>query len=166
MLFWLLDINHEVVGENVEIRLWGKDGFGRTVLVVTEGTPCFYLLPKEEKDLENALRKVEAECMKHEEIVKVELVGKRYFGKSVKALRVFCKTPEAVEKYSRLFSKTLLEGEHLEDDIRPATRYILENSVSPSGWYDVEASRVSRPDFHVDEIYRAVKPPNHVEKLE
>ncbi|MBS7623835.1 DNA polymerase II [Candidatus Bathyarchaeota archaeon] len=166
MFFWLLDINHEVVKDNVEIRLWGKDSSGCTVLVVTEGTPYFYILPKEEMDLENALRKIEAECGKHKEIVKTELVGKRYFGKSVKAVRVLCKTPEAVEKYSRLLSKTLPIGEHLEDDIRPATRYILENSVSPSGWYDVEASRVVRPGLHVDQIYRAVKPPTLVERLE
>jgi DNA polymerase I len=166
MLFWLLDINHEVVEENVEIRLWGKDSSGRTVLVLAEGTPCFYLLLREERAVEDALRKMEAECRKHEEIFKVELVDKRYFGKSVKALRVFCKTPEAVEKYSRLFSKTLQVGDTLEDDIRPATRYILEKNVSPSGWYDVEASRISRPDLHVNQVFQTVKPPTRVERLE
>ena len=166
MLFWLLDINHEVIEDKVEIRLWGKDDSGRTALVIAGNTPYFYLLPKEEKNAENVLRDIEVERNKHQEIVRVELADKNYFGKPVKAIRVTCTTPEAVDKYSKLLSKIPSIKEHLEDDIRPATRYIVENSVSPSGWYRLDSSETSRPDLKIDKVYETVKPPSHVERLQ
>lgn len=166
MLFWLLDINHEAIGDKVEIRLWGKDDSGRTALVIAGNTPYFYLLPKEEKNAENVLREIEAERNKHREILRVELADKNYFGKPVKAIRVTCTTPEAVDKYSKLLSKISSIKEHLEDDIRPATRYIVENSVSPSGWYRIDASKTSMPDSKIDRVYEMVNPPIHVERLQ
>jgi len=164
--FWLLDINHKVVDDNVEIRLWGKDGSGATAVLVNPNYPHFYLLPKVEKETDKVLKEAEAVQSKNKGVVQVELVEKNYFGRPVRAVEVRCDTPEAVVRYSKLFSKMPSVKECLEDDIRPAARYTIENGVNPSGWYEVEVSELSRPYLRVEHVYETVGKPRHVERLQ
>ncbi len=166
VLFWPLDINHEVTNEAVEIRLWGKEKSGATSLVIAGLNPYFYLLPKKMENAQDVLKEVEGLQSRYIEIAKTEIVDKKYFGRPVKAIRVNCRTSEAMDKCSKLLGRLPSIKEHLEDDIRPATRYIIDNSVSPSGWYEFEVLRISRPDLMVDNVYEAIKQPKAVERLE
>ena len=165
IFFWPLDINHEATDETVEVRLWGKEESGATSLVIGSLNPYFYLLPKNAENVQTVLREVEDLKSQYGETVKAEVADKKYFGKPVQAIRIKCRTSEAMEKCSKNLSKLPSIKEHLEDDIRPATRYIIDNGVSPSGWYEFEVSKTARPGLMVDNVYEAVGQPEAVEVL-
>ncbi|MGQ9543297.1 MAG: DNA-directed DNA polymerase [Candidatus Bathyarchaeia archaeon] len=164
-IFWLLDINHEVVNGTVEVRMWGKDDVGKTVLLVAKTSPYFYMLPKDGGDVEALISEIEGVREEFGELVKVELTDKRYLGEPVRAVRVTCKTSDGMDKLCRIFRKKPYIRECLEDDIRPATRYIIDNGVNPSGWYEFKGSRASRPNLQVERVYEVVEPPVPVERL-
>ncbi|MBS7628510.1 hypothetical protein KEJ23_00785, partial [Candidatus Bathyarchaeota archaeon] len=164
IFFWLLDINHEVVDGNVEVRMWGKDDGGKTVLLVDRVTPYFYVLPKGD-DVESTASKIGALKEEYGELVDAEVFEKRYFGKPVKTVKVSCKTPDGVDRLSRILCKAPYVRECFEDDIRPAARYIIDNGLNPSGWYEVEVRSISKHDFQVDRAYEVVKTPLPVWRL-
>ncbi|MEM2840452.1 MAG: DNA polymerase domain-containing protein [Candidatus Bathyarchaeia archaeon] len=164
IFFWLLDINHEVVDGNVEVRMWGKDGDGKTVLLVSSVTPYFYVLPKG-NDVEAAASIIRALKEEYGELVDAEVSEKRYFGKPVKTVKVSCKTPDGLDRLSRILCKAPYVRECFEDDIRPAARYIIDSGLNPSGWYEVEVRNIPKHDFQVDRAYEAVKTPLPVWRL-
>ena len=164
IFFWLLDINHEVVDGDVEVRMWGKNDGGESVLLVAKSTPYFYVLPRGD-DAEAAASKIRALKGEYGELVDVEVSEKKYFGRPVKTVKVSCKTPEGVDRISRILCKAPYVRECLEDDIRPAARYIIDNSLNPSGWYEVEVKNISKHGFQVDRAYEAVEAPTPIGRL-
>jgi len=166
VLFWLLDINHEVEADQLKIRLWGKDQHGRSTLVVAKILPYFYLLPKKMESAKDTLKMIEEIQRRYTEIDRVESTNSKYFGKPIEALRITCATPEKEDKCTKLLSKLPSIRDHLEDDIRPATRYIIENDCRPSGWYRIDVSEIPESGLQVEKLYETKRPPEHVEKLE
>lgn len=149
ILFWLLDINHEVEEDQLKIRLWGKDQHGRSTLVVAKSPPYFYLLPKKGENAKDTLKMIEEIQRRHTEIDRVESTNIKYFGKPIEALRISCTTPEKEDKCTKLLSKLPSIRDHLEDDIQPATRYIIENDFRPSGWYRIDVSEIPESGLQV-----------------
>jgi DNA polymerase, archaea type len=136
--FWLLDINPKIDDESVEVWLWGIDSVGNRVLVVDRRfVAYFYAVLTEGADASNVAKEIISSF--GSAIVKTQIAERRFFGKPVKAIKIYCKNPKGMEKVSGQLRR--LEGvkECLEDDIRVSMRYLIDNNVVPCSWLEVEA---------------------------
>ncbi|MCX8178204.1 MAG: hypothetical protein N3F10_07980, partial [Candidatus Bathyarchaeota archaeon] len=94
----------------------------------------------------------------------VEPVERRFFGKSVKALKVYCKDPDLATKYAKALRKMDGVQECFEDDIRYSMRYLIDNGVVPCGWHEVEVEEGPRmSNVRVDRVYVAKSSPKPLE---
>ena len=164
--FWLLDLNYEVEKAVPEIWIWGVNASHERILIIDKSLVAYFYAVLEETA--NSGKVVEEIGKGHFPCVsKLEIVDRKFFGKPVKAVKVYCKTPEVMPEYARAFRK--LEGikECLEDDIRFAMRYLIDNNVIPCGWHEVEVvEEAARKDVRIDKIYSAKSVPKALEKTE
>ncbi|MCJ7767167.1 DNA polymerase II [Candidatus Bathyarchaeota archaeon] len=164
--FWLLDLNYEAKTERPEIRIWGISASGERILIIDRNLPSyFYAIVKEETEpvkLVEEIRKGDFQS-----ITKLEVVERKFFGKPVKAVKVYCSNPDSISEYAKELRK--LEGakDCLEDDIRHAMRYLIDDNIVPCGWHEVEATETDRiPNMKADKFYLAKATPKLVEKVE
>ncbi|HEY4674445.1 MAG TPA: DNA polymerase domain-containing protein [Candidatus Bathyarchaeia archaeon] len=164
ILFWLLDLNHEVKNNLPELWLWGIDASGKKVLVIDRSfVDYFYVVVEDGFDSATVVKEIEKGH--YSSVVKVEVAARKFFGKSVNAIKVYCKDPEAVAKNAKAFRK--LEGvkDCLEDDIRYSMRYLIDNNIIPCGWHEVDADEeTNASNVQVDKVYAAKSLPKLVEK--
>ncbi|MEM2105999.1 MAG: DNA polymerase domain-containing protein [Candidatus Bathyarchaeia archaeon] len=166
MTFWLLDLNYEVKNGTPEIWLWGISASGERVLLIDGNfVGYFYAVVEENVDPKVVVKEVDKK--RFPLAVKLEVVERKFFGKPVKALKVYCANPDVIPKYAREIRK--LEGvkDCLEDDIRFSMRYLIDNDVVPCGWHEVEAVEGENTlGVKVDKVYLAKSTPKFVEKAE
>jgi len=161
--FWLLDINPKVEGSTVELQLWGIDKQSNRVLVIDRNvTAYFYVVLHGGVDAS----KVEENIVKSfaNAIVKTEIVERRFFGKPVVAIKVSCRDATATGKVAKQLRS--LEGVAycLEDDVRAAMRYLLDNCIVPCSWNEVEvAEEENLEGKRIDKVYIAQSPPSPLE---
>ena len=100
--FWLLDINPKIDKDKgtVELWLWGIDAAGNRVLVIDRNfTAYFYAVVAEGFD---ASKTAEAIMNAYaSSIVKVEVTQRRFFGKPVQAIKVYCKVATETGKLAK-----------------------------------------------------------------
>ncbi|MGB9741159.1 MAG: DNA-directed DNA polymerase [Candidatus Bathyarchaeia archaeon] len=163
--FWLLDVNYEVKDDVPEVWLWGISESGKRVLIVDRNFVSYFYAVLEEKADPNLVMK-EIEKSRYSSIANVEVVERRFFGKPVKALKVYCSNPDVIPKYAKDFRK--LEGvkDCLEDDIRYSMRYLIDNSIVPCGWHEVEAVEEGVLAVQADNVYFAKASPKFFEKAD
>jgi len=161
LTFWLLDINYEVKDHKPEIWLWGIDDKEDRVLIIDkEFPPYFYAVLNEETIPESVIELINARKNELPYIIKVEAVEKKYFGKRVKALKIYCQDPELLQKYAKRIEKIEGVNRCLEDDIRFSMRYLIDNEVTPCGWHTLEAEEIPNDKgLQVDKIYVAKSKP-------
>ncbi len=164
--FWLLDLNYEVENDVPEIWIWGVSASRERVLIIDKSLVAyFYAVLEETANSGKVVEEIDEgrfPC-----ISQLEIVDRKFFGKPVKAVKVYCKTPEVLPEYARALRK--LEGikECLEDDIRFAMRYLIDNNVIPCGWHEMEAvEEAARKDVCVDKTYLAKSVPKALEMTE
>ena len=164
--FWLLDINPKIENVSVELWLWGVDANGNRVLVIDRNfTAYFYAVVKEDFDPSKTAREIMRAYPAS--IVKAEVAERSFFGKSVQAIKVYCKVTTETEKLAKQLRG--LEGikECLEDDIRISMRYIIDNNVSPCTWHEVEAEEEeNKSGVRVDKLYAAKSTPKQLERVD
>jgi DNA polymerase I len=162
--FWLLDVNSETNSGNAEIWLWGLDDSGNRVLIVDRDFPAyFYAVVEDGFDPAKVVKQVKKG--QYASIVKMDVVDRRFFGKPVKAVKVYCNDPDVIPKYARGFRSFEGVKDCLEDDIRYSMRYIIDNKIVPCGWHEVEVSEETiNKDLQVDKVYVAKSSPKIVEK--
>ena len=100
-------------------------------------------------------------------IVKAEVVERRFFGKPVQAIKVYCKVATETEKLAKQLRG--LEGvkDCLEDDIRISMRYLIDNNVAPCTWHEVEAEEEeNKLGVRVDKIYAAKSIPKQLDSVD
>lgn len=166
--FWLLDVNYEVKNNTPEIWLWGIDDSGNRVLVIDRNfLAYFYAVIEENVDPAKVVEEIEAGKGEYPFITKLEVVERKFFGKPVKALKVYCGDPDVILKCGRALRK--LEGvkDCLEEDIRCSMRYLIDNDVVPCGWHEIEVSEEANTlGVQVDKVYMAKALPKLLEKAE
>ncbi len=159
--FWLLDINYEVRNGKPEIWLWGISKNGERVLIIDQSfTPYFYAVPKEGVSPETVVEQIRSFSW----VSQARTVKRRYFGKKVAAVQIFCRNPEKIPKYAKAVQKLDGVKECFEDDIRYSMRYLIDNDVVPCGWHEIEVEEPrEKLDVKVDHVYVAKASPKHVE---
>jgi len=166
--FWLLDVNYEVKEHTPEIWLWSVDDFGNRVLVIDRNfLAYFYAVVEDKADATKVVEEIEAERTRYPSVTKLEVVERRFFGKPVKAVKVYCKDPNFISKYARAFRQFEGVKDCLEDDIRCSMRYLIDNNVAPCGWHEIEVTEETNTSgVQVDKIYKAKSLPKSIEKTE
>lgn len=166
--FWLLDINYEFKDLRPEVWLWGIDTSGNRVLVIDRNFfPYFYAALERGANPLNVMGIIEKEKANYPFIIRIEPVERRFFGKPVEALRVYCRDPDAMEKYAKAISRVDGIKECFEEDIRYSMRYLIDNNVVPCGWHEAEVIEEDRPEnIQVDHVYTAESPPRFIDKPE
>ncbi|MEM2092886.1 MAG: DNA polymerase domain-containing protein [Candidatus Bathyarchaeia archaeon] len=166
--FWLLDINYEFKDLRPEVWLWGIDASGNRVLVIDRNFfPYFYAVLEQGAKPLNVMGIIEKEKANYPFIIRVEPVERRFFGKPVEALRVYCRDPDAMEKYAKAIGRVDGVKECFEEDIRYSMRYLIDNNVVPCGWHEVEVIEEDKPEnIQVDHVYVAESPPRFIDKPE
>jgi DNA polymerase I len=164
--FWLLDINYEIKNDMPEIWLWGICNSGERVLVIDKNFRAYFYAVVEEGSDAAAVAE-EIEKGHYPSVVKLEVVERKFFGKPVKAVKVYCKSPDTMSGTAKALRK--LEGvkECYEDDIRYSMRYLIDNSVVPCGWHEIDVTDESnKPGIQIDKIYAAESFPKQIEKTD
>ncbi|MEM3704085.1 MAG: DNA polymerase domain-containing protein, partial [Candidatus Bathyarchaeia archaeon] len=168
VIFWLLDVNYEVKDHNPEVWLWGVDTSGKRILIIDKGfLSYFYAVIEEGFDPYKIVREIESKRAEYPYVVKIEDVKRNFFGKPVKALKVYCRDPEIIVKYAKAFRKIEGVKDCLEDDIRYSMRYLIDNGIVPCGWHEVEVDEEAKnAHLHVDHIYVASSSPRFIERTD
>jgi DNA polymerase I len=163
--FWLLDINPKIDDDSVELWLWGIDTLGNRLLVVDRSfVAYFYAVLTDGADASN----VRAEIISAfgSSIVKIEAAERRFFGKPVHAVKVYCRNTKQMGVLAKGVRR--LEGvkECLEDDIRVPIRYLIDNSIVPCSWLELEANEEeNRLGVRVSKVYSAKSPPKQLDSI-
>lgn len=162
--FWLLDLNYESNNDVPEIWIWGVSNSGERVLIIDDHPIAyFYAVLEENTDPSKVVEEINKCHLKC--VSSLETVDRKFFGKPVKAIKVCVKMPNVMPEYAKTLRK--LEGVKncLEDDIRFAMRYLVDDNVVPSAWHEVEVTEGSdKRGAHVDKIYLAKTSPRVLEK--
>ena len=164
--FWLLDINYEVKNHQPEVWIWGIDEEGKRILIIDRNfLAYFYLVIKKKEKTQTVMERIESRREDFPFLVKLEPADKRFFGKTVKTIKVVCQDPNLIARYSRVLKKTEGVERTLEDDIRYSMRYLIDNNVIPCGWHVVETDEMeNKLGVQVDKLYLAKSFPHSVEK--
>lgn len=166
LTFWLLDVNYEVKNNTPEVWLWGIDDYGKRVLIVDRNfLAYFYVVVEEGVDPSKVAEQIEK--AHHSSIVKMHVVDRKFFGKPVQTVQVYCRDADVISKCANIFRQ--LEGvrDCLEDDIRYSMRYLIDNNVVPCGWHEVEVTEEQNTDgVEIDKVYAAKSFPKLLEKSE
>jgi DNA polymerase I len=166
--FWLLDINPKIANarDATELWLWGIDAKGKRVLVIDRNfTAYFYVVIKEGCDPSKTAGEIMTAFPSS--VIKAEVAERRFFGKPVQAIKVYCKVVTETEKLAKQLRG--LEGveDCLEDDIRISMRYLIDNNVAPCMWHEVEAEEEeNKLDVRVDKIYAAKSIPKQLKSVD
>ncbi|MBS7655780.1 DNA polymerase II [Candidatus Bathyarchaeota archaeon] len=163
--FWLLDIDRGEEDGKTVIRLWGiNDKNERVVIYDKTFQPSFYLLVKNE--LLNSFLKELEEKKKAFKIASILIEEKKLFGRKVEALKLTFNSFEDLIKCSEQLCNRSEVIDHLEDDLRPAFKYMVEKGIVSCCWHEVEVKEVNKERLTVDKAYEAVSPPKLIEKKE
>jgi DNA polymerase I len=168
VMFWLLDVNYEVKNHEPEMWLWGIDDSGKRVLIIDRNFfAYFYVVVEDGVDAAKIVKNIESAKVEYPFIVKLEVVERKFFGKPVKAVKVYCKDPDAIVKYAKALRKVEGVKDCLEDDIRYSMRYLIDNNIVPCGWHEIEAIEETKAmSVQVDNVYLAKSLPKLLEKSE
>jgi DNA polymerase I len=99
--------------------------------------------------------------------VKLEVAPRKFFGKPVKTVKVYCRNPDEAAKLARALRT--LEGvqDCLEDDIRLSMQYLITNNVVPCGWHEVDAVEEKNAlGIRADKVYSATSTPKLVDRTD
>jgi DNA polymerase I len=164
--FWLLDINYEVKGKRAETYLWGVESTGKRVLIVDRSfVDYFYVTIDADADPSRVMEEIERG--RYSSVEKLEAVERRLFGKPVRAIKVYCKDPDAMSKCAKTLRSVEGVTDCFEDDIRFSMRYLIDNEVAPCSWHEVEVvEEKSATDFQVDHVYEAKSKPKLLERTD
>ncbi|HXZ98103.1 MAG TPA: DNA polymerase domain-containing protein [Candidatus Acidoferrum sp.] len=149
--FYLLDIGEEKTPQGSEIWLWGIDNQAKEVLVVDKSfKPYFYVIPKEDTSLDmirDFLSSSDAD------VLDLTVVEKKLIGQTVNAVKITCKSTEAVEANARHLSKRGLVKEILGKDLRYSSLYLYDRGLIPCRWHESEVEELKDSEAHVANAY-------------
>lgn len=166
--FWLLDVNYEIRDNHPEIWIWGISEENKRILVIDRSFVTYFYLVLEEGETPGIV--VERAMQRKNEfpyIARLEPSKLKLFGKPLDVIKVYCQNPDLIPRYSKALSKIEGVRKCLEDDIRYSMRYLVDNDITPCGWYEVEVENTNgRPLIQIDKVCLARSVPKRVQREE
>jgi DNA polymerase I len=166
LTFWLLDISTKTVNDTAELWLWGITENGNRVLVIDRNfVDYFYAVVKEGFDPSQVAEKI---IKTHgAAFVKAEVAERRFFGKPVQTVKVYCRNPSEETKLARALRSVEGVKDCLEDDIRLSMRYLIDNNIVPCSWHTADADEEKNTqNVRADKIYAVKSPPKLLDKTD
>lgn len=159
--FWTFDVGQIIKDETPQVLLWGIDTKGQRTLVIDDRfRPYFFVLPSEGADPHSLTDIIMAQSSPKSQIVNVEVVTRKLFGKLLRVLKVTHQNPEDTQLLAGRISKEKAVKRCYETDIRFYTRYLIDNDIVPCQWYKADVERVKEPSgIVVDTVYRLLETP-------
>jgi len=148
--------------------IWGIDNEGKRILIIDRNfLPYFYLVVEETENPQTVVKRVQSHKAEFPLIIKLEPLDRKYFGKPVKAVKVFCQDPDLIQKCAKSLEKIEGVKKCLEDDIRYSMRYLIDNNVRPCGWHEAEVEETENKfKIQVDKVCLAKSFPRSIERTE
>lgn len=164
--FWLLDVNYEVKAGATELWMWGVTDSSQRILVIDRSfVSYFYAVLEKGSEAAKITEDIEKEY--GNSILKIEAVTRKYFGKPVEALRIYCRNSEILSKLAHELRSFEGIENCFEDDIRYTMRYLIDNNVVPCAWHEIEVVEEENVNsVQVDKIFLAKSIPKLIEKNE
>jgi len=162
-------VNYEVKEHKPEAWIWGIDNHEKRVLIIDQNFPSyFYLVLKEGQNPREIIENINSrKANEFPSILKLEQASRRYFGKPVNTVKVFCQDPDIIVKYAKAMTKIEGVKESIEDDIRYSMRYLIDNGMSPCSWHEIEVEETKNTlGVQIDKLYVAKSSPKIIEKVE
>jgi DNA polymerase I len=146
--------------------LWGIDTHGERVLVIDRNfVGYFYAVVAENFDPSKVAEEIRKTY--NALIVKLEVVSRKFFGKPVKTVKVYCRNPDEASKLARILRKLEEVQDVLEDDIRLSMQYLITNSVVPCGWHELYAIEGKNTlGVRADKVYSATSTPKLLDRTD
>jgi DNA polymerase I len=149
-----------------ELWLWAIDDQGNRVLVVDRNFSAYFYAVVEEGFVPS---KVAEEIRKTHSasIVKLEIASRRFFGKPVETVKLYCRNPDAAAKLARALRTFEGVQECLEDDIRLSMQYLIGNNVVPCGWHEVDVIEEENTlGVRAGKVYSATSTPKLLDRTD
>lgn len=139
----VLDVDYTSEDGVSVIRIWGRAENGKSMVCFDRGFESyFYVEPKKEVEIDGLKREIENVGTENGRVSRVEVVGRKVLGREVKMLKVFSKTPGAIQPIRDIVKEWEAVKEEYEYTISTYKRYILDKGISPTGWIEVEGEAV------------------------
>ncbi len=165
--FWLLDINPKIDKDNgtIELWLWGIDSDNNRVLIIDRNfIAYFYAVLVDGFEGSKVAEKIMNDYSSS--IVKTEVVERRFFGKPVTAIKVYCKVASETSKLAKQLRSIEGVKDCLEDEIRASMRYLIDNNIAPCSWHEADVDEEENTQgVRVSKVYSAKTPPKPIEKI-
>jgi DNA polymerase I len=159
-----LDLNPKIDNSKTEVQLWGIDEKGNRVLIVDRGfVAYFYAVLTEDMDAAVVAEKILSSF--GAAVPKVEVVQRRFFGKPVEAVKVYCSSTKQLPTVARTVGKFKEIQDCLEDDMRVPMRYLYDNDIVPCSWMETQVQEEPNDKVNADKSYVAESPPKQLESL-
>lgn len=128
---WILDVSEDIEGKEPAVLLWVINEEGKRLTLRTSYFPSVYLV-KEGSSPEQIVEAIKKAFSK--EITSAEVVKRKSKGKTLEAIRIKLKSSEVEEITRKILKKFNLEAFNF--DIRYTAKFLLENRLEPSSWYE------------------------------
>ncbi|ABU81246.1 DNA-directed DNA polymerase [Ignicoccus hospitalis] len=161
MKFYVLDVSYELEGNKPVILIWALDENERRVLLKDKRfRPYFYVLLKENADLERLKRKLSLLSKPKSPIISLEVLKKKLIGREKTVIKVTTVIPESVREYREEVKRLEEVADVLEADIRFSMRYIIDTGLRPCGWAEFEVKELGpEKSYRVETVYEVLNGP-------
>ncbi len=166
----VIDADYILFENKGVVRLFCKDENGKTFLVEDFNfRPYFYAMPKdgEEKILKKKIENLETKKI-NAEILKVEIVEKKWEGKERKLVKITINNPRKISQVRDLIKDWKEVEDTYEYDISFYKRYLMDKQIEPMNWLEVEGEEIKNEEYKVYKVIKAsnIKPIDSEKKVE
>lgn len=154
-------MSYELEGNKPVILIWALDENERRVLLKDKRfRPYFYVLLKENADLERLKRKLSLLSKPKSPIISLEVLKKKLIGREKTVIKVTTVIPESVREYREEVKRLEEVADVLEADIRFSMRYIIDTGLRPCGWAEFEVKELGpEKSYRVETVYEVLNGP-------
>ena len=150
--FYPLDIDSLVIDGKDYVRLFGRTIDGKRICVFEQFDNYFWVIPDRE-NVEWVRKQIECIKVKDDQKVvyvkKTELHTKKFFGKTVKAVKIILNTSKDLRLISQEVKNIRGYGSRKEIDINLYKKYLIENKITPLTLCKVDG-KVIESELEVD----------------
>jgi len=160
--FLLIDCDYIIVDEKPIVRLFGRTREGKSITAFYRGyLPYFYIMPKNEADVIDFLKKRFASMLvKIEEVEKFLSVG--YSSKKTKLLKITLKDPSKVPQVRTELINSNLTDKIFEADILFKNRFMADFNLHGMRWIRVTGTGTNTNTVKTDLVVEA----KNIEEIE
>lgn len=148
----LVDVDYQVDDEEVTVRCFGKSDDGESVLYYDRNfLPYVYVLPEEDADVEELKELIEEREFEEDNetlpVRDIEHLEMKDLKDQRDVLKVYSNIPANIPKLKNKLWDLEKVSECREFDIPFYRRYLIDQNIRPTSWFEVVGEEVENGDF-------------------